>query len=106
MSRFRLMSVACLIAAIGAPAPAAAGADAAAPYCALVRQVLAEVRGFRPVGARAQLVMALAGQLDADPEKMRKAQDEIDQSTSAGCPREREALLAITKTTSLAEALR
>ncbi len=74
--------------------------------CSILKTLEPEVRGYRPEGAQAQLVMKTADAFNYDPEKLREVQDKIDQVTTAGCPKQRQAMLAILKMTSLAEAVR
>jgi hypothetical protein len=77
----------------------------AAPICDTLRKLVHEVRTYKPEGARAQLVMALAEKFDYDGARLRRVKAEIDQVASASCPKEREAMLAILKTGSLSEAV-
>lgn len=72
--------------------------------CAVLKELIPEVKTYRPEGARAQLVMALAEKYETD--QLRQVRAQIDQATSASCPKERETMLGIVKTKSLAEALR
>lgn len=72
--------------------------------CAVLKELIPEVKTYRPEGARAQLVMALAEKYETD--QLRQVRAQIDQATSTGCPKERETMLGIVKTKSLAEALR
>ena len=86
-------------------APAAFADGVADGVCAVMVKLLPEVRGYQPEGARAQLVMAVAERFDYDPAKLRRLRDEVDKSTIAACPKEREAMLGVVKMTTLAEAL-
>ena len=86
-------------------APAASADDVAAMVCPIMVELLPEVRGYQPEGARAQLVMAVAERYDYDPAKLRRLRAEVDKSTIAACPKEREAMLGVVKMTTLAEAL-
>jgi hypothetical protein len=72
--------------------------------CALLKELIPEVKTYRPEGARAQLVMALAEKYETD--QLRQVRAQIDQATGASCSKERETILGIVKTKSLAEALR
>ena len=72
--------------------------------CAVLKELIPEVKTYRPEGARAQLVMALAEKYETN--ELRQIWAKIDQATSASCSKERETMLGIVKTTSLAEALR
>lgn len=85
----------------------AAAADSAlgAPLCAVLKKLLPEVKTFKPEGARAQLVMAVSEKFDYDAKKLRQVKAEIDQATSATCPKDREGMLGILKTRSLSEAV-
>jgi hypothetical protein len=73
--------------------------------CAVLKKLLPEVRSFRPEGARAQLVMAVAEKFDYDAKTLRQVRAEIDPATTATCPRDREGMLGILKMTSLSEAV-
>ena len=80
-------------------------ADSLGPsLCAVLKELIPEVKTYRPEGAKAQLVMALAEKYE--PDQLRQVWAKIDQATSASCSKERETMLGIVKTTSLAEALR
>src|SRR5689334_14180280 len=72
--------------------------------CAVLKELIPEVKTYRPEGAKAQLVMALAEKYETD--QLRQVRAQIDQATSASCSKERETMLGIVKTMSLAEALR
>ena len=74
--------------------------------CGLVKDVTPKVRTYRPEGARAQLVIATAEAFNYDPTTLRRVQEDIDKVTTASCPQDREALLAILKLPSLGEAVR
>lgn len=87
-------------------APNAHAADPMGPtLCAVLKQLLPQVKTYRPEGARAQLVMAIAEKYDSDATQLRQVRAQIDRTTSASCPKEREAMLDIVKTKSLAEAV-
>jgi|RhiMethySRZTD1v2_1073278.scaffolds.fasta_scaffold222785_2 hypothetical protein len=83
----------------------AADSTLAAPLCGILKKLLPEVRGFKPEGARAQLVMAVAEKFNYDAGKLRQVKAEIDAATTAGCPKEREGMLGVVKTKTLAEAV-
>ena len=72
--------------------------------CAVLKELIPEVKTYRPEGARAQLVMALAEKYEAD--QLHQVRAKIDQATSASCSKQRETMLGIVNTKSLAEALR
>ncbi len=76
-----------------------------AALCPIITKLLPEVRTYKPEGARAQLVMAVAEKFDYDAVKLRQVRAEADAGTTASCPKEREAILGIMKTKTLAEAL-
>jgi hypothetical protein len=59
--------------------------------CAVLKAVLPKVKGFEPVPAKAQLVMAMADKFDYDGKKLKQLQVEVDASASAKCPKERDA---------------
>ena len=94
------------VAAMLPPATAhAAESSLGAPLCAVLKKLLPEVRAFKPEGARAQLVMAVAEKFDYDAKTLRQVKAEIDQATTATCPRDREGMLGILRMKSLAEAV-
>jgi hypothetical protein len=64
------------------------------------------VKSFKPEGARAQLVMAVAEKFDYDAGKLRQVKAEIDQATTATCAKDRAGMLGVLKMSSLAEAVR
>lgn len=99
---------ACLAAALLAGAGAARAADTSlsAPLCAVLKKLLPQVKNYRPEGAQSQLVMEIAEAFEYDAAKLRQVKAGIDPATSAACPKDREAMLAILKTKSLAEAVR
>ncbi|MDK2742177.1 MAG: hypothetical protein NDI90_04625 [Nitrospira sp. BO4] len=80
-------------------------ADSLGPsLCAVLKELIPEVKTYRPEGARAQLVIALAEKYEID--QLHQVRAKIDLATSASCSKERETMLDIVKTKSLAEALR
>ncbi len=86
-------------------APHVYAADSFGPsLCAVLKELIPEVKTYQPAGAKAQLVMALAEKYETD--QLHQVWPKIDQLTSASCPKERETMLGIVKTKSLAEALR
>ncbi len=74
--------------------------------CGILKDLTPKVSTFRPEGAQAQLVMATAKAFNYEPAGLRRVQEEIDNVTTASCPKEREAMLAILKMPSLGEAVR
>ncbi len=89
------------------PTPAAATTGGVpARLCDVLRQTAPEVKGMPEVGARAQLVMAIAGAFDSDAGSLATVSSDIDAIASAGCPEVREPLLAATRAKSLQEAVR
>jgi hypothetical protein len=74
--------------------------------CSVLKAVLPKVKGFEPVPAKAQLVMAMADKFDYDGKKLKQLQVEVDASASAKCPKERDAWLALLGSKSLEAALR
>jgi len=97
-----------LVAAVALLVPSRVGAaDSAlgAPLCAVLRKLLPEVKSFKPEGARAQLVMAVAEKFDYDAKTLRQVRTEIDQATMATCAKDREGMLGILKMKSLSEAV-
>lgn len=73
--------------------------------CAVLKKLAPEVKGFKPEGARAQLVMAVAEKFDYDAAKLKQVKAEIDKLTTASCPKDRESMLGILKMKSLSEAV-
>lgn len=102
---FARASVAALLLSVMA-ASSAAESTLGAPLCAVLKKLLPEVKSFKPEGARAQLVMAIAEKFDYDAGKLRQVKAEIDQATTAACAKERQGMLGILKMSSLAEAVR
>ncbi|MFT3820278.1 MAG: hypothetical protein QM750_22135 [Rubrivivax sp.] len=86
-------------------ASSASAQSVAAAVCPIMVKLLPEVRTFKPEGARAQLVMAVAEKFDYDAATLRKVRAEVDAATAASCPKEREAMLDVLKKKTLAEAL-
>jgi hypothetical protein len=84
---------------------ATAEANLADPLCSVLKELLPEVKDYMPAGARAQLVIATFEKFDGDPEALKRLRTEIDSATIAGCPKERDAMLGILKTATLAEGL-
>lgn len=103
-ARIRHAATAAALALATTVSPAAEPA-LSAPLCGIVKKLLPEVRTYKPEGARAQLVMAIGEKFDYDGTKLRQVKAEIDQATSAGCPKERAGLLDILKMKSLADAV-
>jgi hypothetical protein len=102
----RLTVAAGLLSAAAALTPLPVGAADAAlgtELCDMLKKLLPEVRDYTAEGARAQLVMALAE--DFEDDKLRQAWTQIDSATTASCPKDREAMLAVVKTATLAAAL-
>lgn len=85
--------------------PLAQAQSVAAGVCPILAKLVPEVRTFKPEGARAQLVMAVAGRFEYDAATLRRVKAEVDAATTASCPKDREAMLGILKMKSLAEAL-
>lgn len=85
--------------------PASHAQSVAAGVCSVMVKLLPEVRTYKPEGARAQLVMAVAERFDYDAAKLRQVRAEVDAATTASCPKEREAMLGVLKMKTLAEAL-
>jgi hypothetical protein len=77
----------------------------AGPVCDVLRRVVPATKGFPPVGARAQLVTAVAEKFEYDGKKLRQVRASMDAAATSGCPKEREAMLSVTKTATLAEAV-
>ncbi len=90
------------------PPPVAAAMTGGVParLCDVLRKTAPELKGMPGVGARAQLVMAIAGAFDSDAKSLATVSSDIDAIASAGCPEVREPLLAATRAKSLQEAVR
>jgi len=90
-----------------ATARASATSGGFAPrLCSVLEKIAPEVRTMAPVGAQAQLVMAIANTFNTDAAALRRVSDEIDVIASTGCPAARKSLLATLKMQSLQEAVR
>lgn len=87
-------------------APPVASADLPAKLCGVLKKVTPDVRSMSPVGARAQLVMAIAGAFDVNAMALQEVSEKIDVIASESCPAERDILLSIVKMKSLQEAVR
>ena len=83
----------------------AADKSLSTPLCGILKDLTPKVQTYRPEGAQAQLVMATARAFNYDPATLRRVQEEIDKVTTASCPKDREAMLAILKMQSLGEAV-
>ena len=100
------------------PAPSASGQPVAAvaqlavsgglpaKLCKVLEKIAPEVRQMPPVGAQAQLVMAVAAAFDNNPESLRQVSAEIDVIAAGSCAAARESLLSVLKMKSLQEAVR
>ncbi len=95
------------------PAGPAAGAVASAlgtalptKLCDVIRKVTPEVRQMPPVGAQAQLVMAIAAAFDNNATALAQVSDQIDTIAIGSCSAERDILLSVLKRKSLQEAVR
>jgi PBP1b-binding outer membrane lipoprotein LpoB len=91
---------------VASVAPAAVSSNIPAKLCDVLRKVAPEVRNMSPVGARAQLVMAIAGAFDVDAAALREVSEKIDVIASESCSTERDILLSVVKMKSLQEAVR
>ena len=77
-----------------------------AKLCKVLEKIAPEVRQMPPVGAQAQLVMAVAAAFDNNPESLRQVSAEIDVIAAGSCAAARESLLSVLKMKSLQEAVR
>lgn len=106
----RGVAAACLLAALAAcsksEAPPSATGALATKLCGVLRQKAGELGGMSEVGARAQLVMAIATAFDADAKSLATVSSDIDAIAAAGCLEARAPLLAATRAASLQEAVR
>jgi hypothetical protein len=91
---------------VAAIAASAASANLPAKLCDVLKKVTPEVRNISPVGARAQLVMAIAGAFDVNAAALQEVSEKIDVIASESCPAERDILLSVVKMKSLQEAVR
>jgi hypothetical protein len=94
------------VAAVAAIAVPAANANLPAKLCDVLKKVTPEVRNMSPVGARAQLVMAIAGAFDVNAAALQEVSEKIDVIASESCAAERDILLSVVKMKSLQEAVR
>lgn len=93
-------------AVVAAPAAAPSSGALASKLCAVLRSKAPELQGMSEVGARSQLVMAIATAFDVDAKALATVSSDIDAIASAGCPEVRAPLLAATRAASLQEAVR
>lgn len=91
------------VAAIVAPT---ASVDLSAKLCDVLKKVTPEVRNMSPVGARAQLVMAIAGAFDVNAAALQEVTEKIDVIASESCSAERDILLSVVKMKSLQDVVR
>ena len=91
------------VAAVASPT---VSADLPAKLCNVLKKVAPEVRNMSPVGARAQLVMAIAGAFDVSAAALQEVSEKIDVIGSESCSAERDILLSVMKMKSLQEAVR
>lgn len=87
-----------------APTPPSGGL--AAKLCGVLRSKTPELKDMSEVGARTQLVMAIATAFDVDATALGTVSSDIDAVATAGCPEVRAPLLAATRARSLQEAVR
>ncbi len=87
-------------------APGVASANSAIKLCDTLKKVAPEVQNMSPVGAQAQLVMAIASAFDVNGTALREVTEKIDLISSQSCPAERETLLSTLKMKTLQEAVR
>jgi len=99
-------SVVVAVLLVGPGTARAADDTLAIPLCGLLKRLVPEVRTYRPEGAQAQLVMAVAEAFDYAAAKLYQVKAEIDQATSASCPQDRASMFTILQMKSLAEAVR
>jgi hypothetical protein len=74
--------------------------------CGVLKKVTPEVRNMSPAGARAQLVMAIAGEFDVNAAALQEVSEKIDVIASVSCSAERDILLSVVKMKLLQEAVR
>jgi hypothetical protein len=96
---------AAVLAALASPAAAAAD-DLAARLCPILSELADSTAGYAPEGVQAQLVMAVGGAYDFDPDALQGVLDGADAATSAACPEARRAILEGTGKPSLGDAMR
>ena len=83
-----------------------ADANLAVKLCGVLKKVAPDVRVMSPVGAQAQLVMAIAGAFDVNAAALKEVSEKIDVVASESCSPERDILLSVLKMKSLQEAVR
>lgn len=91
---------------LAAIAPPVVSANLSAKLCEVLKKVTPEVRNMSPVGARAQLVMAIAGAFDVNAAALQEVSEKIDVIASESCATERDILLSVVKMKTLQEAVR
>ena len=107
MIRF-VKSLIVLAVALGTvPTAFAADEKVSASLCEILKEMnlSPEVKSYLPAGAKAQLVMATSEKFGDSPESFRDAWKSFDAVATERCPKERDAMLAVLKTKTLAEAL-
>jgi hypothetical protein len=86
--------------------PPKVGPDLPAKLCEVLKKVAPEVRNMSPVGARAQLVIAIAAAFDANAAALQEVSEKIDVIALGSCPVEREILLSAVEMKTLQDAVR
>ena len=84
----------------------AGGAGFESKLCGVLEKTAVKVSTDAPVGAQAELVLAIADAFQADATALRRVSDEIDAIAASGCSAARQSLLATLKMQSLQEAVR
>ncbi len=92
--------------AVAIATPSATSANLPAMLCDVLQKVAPEVRNTAPVGAQAQLVMAITGAFDGNAAALQEVAGKIDIISSQSCATEREMLLSVLKMKTLQEAVR
>lgn len=85
---------------------AASGQTLPTKLCGVLRGMVPEVKGMSSIGARTQLVLAIAGAFDSDAIALGTVSSEIDTIATSACPDARQPLLDATQAASLQEAVR
>ena len=79
--------------------------DLGATLCDALKQLLPEVKTYKPEAARAQLVMVIGDKFNYNAAKLAQVRTDIDTATSRSCPNERKEMLDAVKMKTLSEAV-
>ena len=72
--------------------------------CPILKKLLPEVKTYEPSGAKASFVIEIVEKVE-DNDQLREFKAEADKVATKNCPKEREEMIAILKTKTLAEGM-